>query len=61
MLKLYLVIALIYAILKTLNTDEKKTIGIVWFFLTQFFLFPVSAIKDMVKIFIPKPDKKGRR
>jgi len=51
MIKLYLIVALIYAILKTINTDEKKTIGVIGFFLTQFFLFPLSALRDIVVAF----------
>ena len=51
MLKLYFIVALIYAILKTVNTDETKPIGIIGFFLTKFFLFPLSAIKDIVVSF----------
>lgn len=51
MIKLYLIAALIYAILKTVNTDEVKPTGIIGFFLTKFLLFPFSAIKDIVVAF----------
>ena len=51
MIKLYLIISLIYAGLKTINSDEQKATGIIGFFLTKFLLFPVSAIKDIVVAF----------
>lgn len=51
MLKLYFIAALIYAILKTINTPEKKVTGIIGFFLTKFFLFPLGALKDVVTAF----------
>jgi len=51
MIKLYFIISFIYAALKTINTDETKPVGIIGFFLTKFFLFPISAIKDIVAAF----------
>jgi len=49
MIKLYIIVALIYALLKSLNSNEQKATGIIGFFLTNFFLFPINAIKDIVK------------
>lgn len=49
MLKLYFIIAFIYSAFKTIDSDEKTPVGIIGFFLTKFFLFPISAIKDIVK------------
>jgi hypothetical protein len=51
MLKLYFIIAFIYAALKTVNSNEQKATGIIGFFLTKFFLFPLGALKDIVAAF----------
>jgi len=51
MIKAYFIMAFIYAALKTINTDEKRWSGIIGFFLSKFFLFPLGALKDIVAAF----------
>ncbi len=61
MLKLYFIVSLIYTILKTINAPETTVQGYIGFFLSRFFLSVYYILKDIVKIFVPKPEPKGRR
>jgi len=61
MLKAYLIISFIYAALKTVGTDEQTLQGTIGFFLSRFLGSFYYIIKDIVLMFIPKTEPKGRR
>jgi len=61
MLKIYFILALIYAILKTFNSGEQVPIRIGGYFIKQLFLFPYLAIVDIVGVFTKENTTTGRR
>ena len=61
MIKLYILLMIVYTIIKTFKTEEEQPIRIAGEAIRNLLLFPYVAIKDLVELFTEQTDEPTRR